>query len=125
MTWKEEIAKLAPQVVTMLGDHDPVAVIYINKTGSVSERHLIERWEIPGVTRVHQGAWPLMLDLLEEGWVSEQAVGRLWVTLTTLEQSEDRLLLNAYEAYKAGYIDLETFEAYHIDNKQSVQVKEV
>ena len=83
--WRQEIARLAPEVQARLSGHPPpVKAIYINHTAVTGDRFEVDEWAVPGVTRYHQGAWPLALDLWESGWISDEAVEETRARLTTL-----------------------------------------
>lgn len=62
----------------------PPVGIYINETATPGDTFSISEWALPGLTRHHAGAWPLMLDLLEEGHVNQLEIARLRARLTAL-----------------------------------------
>ena len=48
-------------------------ITVINRTGKPNPRFPVADWTAPGLTRAHAGAWPLALDLFEEGHLSAPA----------------------------------------------------
>ena len=86
-SWREIIAEVAPDVEA----DSPVLAIYINATEVPSETFPIEDWIVPGLTRHHQGAWPLALDLAEEGWITTQQADAVAAKLRDLGQTDDQL----------------------------------
>ncbi|MCB9553415.1 MAG: hypothetical protein H6705_16345 [Myxococcales bacterium] len=73
--WRDEIARLAPLVSAHLQGRDaPVRAIYINETAAPGARYPVADWQQGDLVRYHAGAWPLVLDLFEEGRVSAEGV---------------------------------------------------
>jgi hypothetical protein len=64
-------------------------MVYINRTGIPNPNHSVSAWTVPGITRYHTGAWPLILDLFEEGLASKAAVTIVRQRLLSLGQSEN------------------------------------
>lgn len=81
--WLDAIEPLLPGInVTAQGE---VAAIYINRTGVGDEHYPVADWSgAEGLVRHHSGAWPLALDLYEEGWVDEAGVNLVREQLTAL-----------------------------------------
>jgi hypothetical protein len=104
----EELAKLAEKVRASLGGKSLVKVIYINLTGFPSEKLKVDEWPLPGIMRYHRGAWPLMLDLYEEGLVSKESIATVKARLIELGQSQKDLDESAGLAVKSGYLKPET-----------------
>lgn len=71
-SWLAQIDLLAP-LVEVTPEGAPLA-IYINQTEAPSTTFSVGEWTIPGVTRHHEGALPLALDLQEQGLVSTEGV---------------------------------------------------
>jgi hypothetical protein len=105
--WLSQIRPLA-EMVTVLGPPE-VQAIYINLTGHANPDHPVDDWEIPGLTRFHVGAWPLILDLWEQGWVQEADVTAVRARLTTLGQSDAQL---SQAAQDADFLDPDTLARF-------------
>lgn len=93
-----ELITLASRVRATLGGLRPVKAIYINLTGKPNATFNVSDWPVPGLVRLHRGAWPLILDLHEEGLVSKEAVAAVKARLLELGQTATEL----DEAAKAG-----------------------
>ncbi len=100
-----ELITLASKVRATLGGFKPVKAIYINLTGSPNEKLKVSEWPVPGLLRLHQGAWPLILDLYEEGLVSKDSVAAVKARLIELKQTPTALEDAAKAAVKSGYLD--------------------
>ena len=111
--WKDQIATLAPQVATHMEGHPgPVQAIYINRTGrSGEEAFPVEDWIIDGLVVYHTGAWPFILDQLEEDRVSLDGVDAVRARLEELGATSDDLDALAAEAVAAGWLDQTTVDA--------------
>jgi len=83
-TWKPAIVELAGRVAPVLPASAPVVTIYINRTGTPNARFPVASWAVPGLTRTHTGAWPLALDLFEEGRLSGPATAAVKARLIEL-----------------------------------------
>lgn len=105
--WLSQIRPLA-EMVTVLGPPE-VQAIYINLTGHANPDHPVDDWAIPGLTRFHVGAWPLILDLWEQGWVQEADVTAVRARLTTLGQSDGQL---SQAAQDADFLDPDTLARF-------------
>lgn len=106
--WQAQVAMLAPLVLDHLGEHAPVRAIYINQTGRPSEAHVVTDWAEDGLVRYHRGAWPLVLDLFEEGWVSPSGVTAVADRLRELGQPDDDLIATAEAGVEAGFLSRAT-----------------
>lgn len=84
--WRHRIAGVAPDVVA-LGVTGRVRAIYINRTETPSESYSVSDWAVADLTRHHRGAWPLALDLFEEGLVSADQVRAVQARLLELGQT--------------------------------------
>jgi hypothetical protein len=102
----EQLLLLAAKVRASLGDFHPVKAIYINLTGKPNATHKVSDWPVPGLLRAHQGAWPLILDLHEEGWVSKEAIARVKTRLLALGQTADMLDQAAKAGVESGFLDV-------------------
>ena len=111
--WRVRIEALAPRLVEWLDGFRPVRAIYINLTGQASGRHETSDWSLPELTRIHEGAWPLILDLREEGLVAAEAVTRVRRRLEELGATEAALEAHARHALEGGVIAAETFDRHH------------
>lgn len=92
-SWLASIDALAKSP-DLSGNAAPLA-IYINRTDATGDSFDIEDWKIPGITRYHRGAWPLALDMAEEGWLDDDAVNQTWHTLLDEGSTPDQLDANA------------------------------
>jgi hypothetical protein len=110
--WKALAATLAPQVLAVLPAEAPVVAIYINATGKPNARFPVATWSVPQLTRLHTGAWPLALDLFEEGRVSGPAVMAVKARLLELGQTPADLSAAAQAAVAAGFVRMETVAAF-------------
>ena len=84
--------------------------IYINRTGTPNARFPVASWTVPGLTRVHAGAWPLALDLFEEGRLSGPATIAVRARLMELG-SHRELSMAAQDAVTAGFVQQTTVSA--------------
>jgi hypothetical protein len=108
-SWRDLVAGVAPQVKAhMNGAASPVLAIYINKTGLDSAHFPVADWSVDGVTRYHQGAWPLALDLYQSGWLTKDHVNAVKSTLTGSGQSADDLKAASDHGEAQGYLKSET-----------------
>lgn len=103
-SWLQDIEELA-QATDRSGNAAPVA-IYINHTDATgdsarrlaNQRFNIQDWVIPGITKYHRGAWPLALDMQEEGWLNATEVQQTRNVLLAAGVSEQELQDNATSA---------------------------
>ena len=65
-------------------------------------------WTVPALTRVHAGAWPLALDLFEEGRLSGPATVAVRARLMELGQTTAMLSMAAQDAVTAGFVQQAT-----------------
>lgn len=103
--WRGRILELADGVV---GAAPPLA-IYINETDIPGDAFDLEAWRLEGLTRVHDGAWPLALDLYEEGWLVAEQVEAIEGRL--LELGDDAAVLEE-RAARAAFLDDETRDRF-------------
>jgi len=111
-TWRPLIVDLAARVAPVLPQSAPVVAIYINRTGTPNARFPVAGWAVPGLTRYHTGAWPLALDLFEEGRLSGPATAAVKARLIALGQSTATLSAAAQDAVTAGYVQAATVSAF-------------
>lgn len=112
-SWRAQVRQLAPQVAAhMQGQPAPVRLIYINRTDTPGEAHAVADWTVPGMTRHHRGAWPLILDLFEEGHVSEAAVGEVRRALDTAGVNAEARAAAAAEAVGDGFVQQATVDRF-------------
>ncbi len=104
-TWRRRIARAAPRLLAHLDGRAPVHAIYINATSRPSEAHRIDDWKLPGLTRHHRGAWPLVLSLAREGLVDPAAVDAVKARLLELGQDEAALAAAAHAGVAEGFLD--------------------
>lgn len=102
-SWREQILVQA-QVLAAQHATPPVA-IYINKTTVPGADYAVADWAIEGLTRYHQGAWPLILDLYEGQWVSGDDVEAVRAELEAAGVSADTL---REQAAAAEFLEGET-----------------
>jgi hypothetical protein len=74
-SWRDRVAALAPKAVAHVGGSSPVDRIYIHRTGAAHGAHSAEAWTVADLTLIHDGAWPLVVDLRKKGWVTESSLG--------------------------------------------------
>lgn len=104
--WRAIIADLAPKVAAHLaGAPAPVQAIYINRTGKKSANFEVNDWLLPDMSRLHTGAWPLILDLYEEGLVSAAAVTATRDRLKALGQTDEQLAQAVQDGVNDGFLD--------------------
>jgi hypothetical protein len=111
-TWKAVVTELAPQVTAALPARAPVVAIYINRTGKPNPRFPVADWTVPGLTRYHTGAWPLALDLVEEGRLTGPAAAAVKARLRELGQQPAELDAAAQAAVNAGFVNAPTVNAF-------------
>lgn len=99
-----ELITLASKVRATLGGFKPVKAIYINLTGFPNEKLKVKDWPVAGLLREHRGAWPLILDLYEEGLVAKDSVATVKARLLELGASDKDLDAAAQEAVKSGFL---------------------
>ncbi len=104
-TQASELITLAAKVRATLGGFRPVKAIYINLTGYPNANLKVKDWPVPGLLREHEGAWPLVLDLFEEGLVSKESVATVKARLVELGASPSALDDSAKAAVKKGFLD--------------------
>ncbi len=108
-SWRDSIAALAPLVTShLVNNPQTVEAIYINKTGLDTAHFSVEEWSIEGLTRYHQGAWPLALDLYQSGYLSKAYAHGVKARLTDLGQSNATLQVATDHAVLQGYLSEET-----------------
>ncbi len=100
----EQLLTLTAKVRTSLDGRSPVKAIYINLTGSPNATRSVRDWAVPGLLREHRGAWPLILDLYQERWVSKESVARVKARLRELHQSDDMLDEAARAGVESGFL---------------------
>ncbi|HRI68342.1 MAG TPA: hypothetical protein PK156_29135 [Polyangium sp.] len=100
-----ELITLATKVRATLNGFVPVKAIYINLTGSPNEKLKVKDWPVPGILREHRGAWPLILDLAEEGFVSKESVATVKTRLIDSGLKQSDLDEAAKDAVKSGFLD--------------------
>jgi hypothetical protein len=111
-TWRPAIVDLAGRVAPVLPQNAPVVAIYINRTGTPNGRFPVASWTIPALTRYHTGAWPLALDLFEEGRLSGPATAAVKARLLELGQTSAMLSAAAQDAVTAGFVQSATVAAF-------------
>jgi hypothetical protein len=111
-TWRPLIVDLAGRVAPVLPQSAPVVAIYINRTGTPNARFPVASWTVPQLTRVHTGAWPLALDLFEEGRLSGPATAAVKARLIELGQTSATLSAAAQDAVTAGFVQQATVAAF-------------
>ncbi len=100
-----ELLTLATKVRQSLGGFSPVKAIYINLTGTPNEKLKVAEWPVKGILRPHRGAWPLALDLHEEGFISKETVAAVRARLVQLGATPEQLEAATAEAVKSGYLN--------------------
>jgi hypothetical protein len=105
---REPAKALAARLRAKLGTLHTVKAIYINRTASPSSAHAVSDWAIPKLTRYHTGAWPLILDLFEEGLVARAAVTAVRARLIELGQAESDLDAAGQAGVTSGFLQKET-----------------
>lgn len=98
----------ASELRAKVGTLRAVRAIYINRTGSPSAAHAVSDWVVPGLTHYHTGAWPLILDLVEEGLAAKEAAAAVKARLVELGHSERDLSAAAMAAVTSGFLKNET-----------------
>jgi hypothetical protein len=111
-TWRPLIADLAARVAPVLPQSAPVVAIYINRTGTPNPRFPVASWAVPALTRYHSGAWPLALDLFEEGRLSGPATAAVKARLIAVGQTPAALAAAAQDAVAAGFVQPATVSAF-------------
>ena len=89
-----------------------VQAIYINRTGVPNQHHAVRDWVVPGLTHYHTGAWPLILDLYEEGLVAKEAVTAVKKRILDLGQVEKDLNAASADGIKSGFLKRETVVSF-------------
>lgn len=105
---REPVKALASKLRAELPPARVVQAIYINRTGSPNPDHAVRDWVVPGVTRYHTGAWPLILDLVEEGLCSREAAAAVRRRLLDLGQGEKDLDAAGEDGVRSGFLRRET-----------------
>jgi len=100
-----ELITLAAKVRATLDGFRPVKAIYINVTGTPNEKLKVKDWLVPGLLREHRGAWPLILDLYEEGFVTKESVATVKARLLELGATPGELEEAAKAGAKSGFLD--------------------
>ena len=103
-----DLITLATKVRATLNGFVPVKAIYINLTGSPNEKLKVKDWPVPGILREHRGAWPLILDLAEEGYVAKESVATVKARLIDLGVTQSALDEAAQDAVKSGFLKKES-----------------
>lgn len=108
--WQEEIDALAPAVAAHLdGAAAPVRAIYINATDEASADYPVADWLEGGLVRHHRTAWPLVLDLFEQGWVSADGVVAV---RSALEERGVDAAARAAAVAEAGFVEAGTVDRF-------------
>jgi hypothetical protein len=105
---RASLAALAVKVRASLDGLRPVKLIYINLTGFPNDILKVSAWPAPAVMRYHRGAWPLILDLYEEGLVAKEAVTAVRARLIELGVAQNVLDEAAKEGVKGGLLKSES-----------------
>ena len=105
---REPVKAAAARMRAEVGTIRAVKAIYINRTGSPNTERSVDDWVVPGLTRYHSGAWPLILDMFEEGLVAKAAVTAVRARLVELGQSDGDLDAAAQAGVKSGFLQKET-----------------
>jgi hypothetical protein len=105
---RASLAALAVKVRASLDGLRPVKLIYINLTGFPNDVLKVSAWPAPAVMRYHRGAWPLILDLYEEGLVAKEAVTAVRARLIELGLTQKALDEAAREGVKGGLLKSES-----------------
>ncbi len=114
-SWRDRVAQLAPTVTAHLaGQGAPVKLIYINRINAHPENltQSVADWTVPGLTRHHRGAWPLILDLFEEGHVSEAQVNRVRADLDAAGTDAAARQSAAADGVASGFLDQATADRF-------------
>ncbi len=106
-TWRDGIVEEAKRLSA--ADVAAPVAIYINQTNHSSESFDIADWKLPSLTRHHNGSWPLMLDLFEEGLVTAEQVSDLKARMLELDYTEQSLRDMTQDA---DFLDAETIERF-------------
>jgi hypothetical protein len=107
-SWRGLIDGIASDVQAAVAGA-PVAAIYINATGAAGDTFPVSDWVIDDLIRYHEGTWPLVLDMYEEGWVSEGAAQDTRDRLVTLGATDESL---AAAASNADFLDPGSADAF-------------
>lgn len=111
--WRALVRQHAPQVTAHLaGQPAPVRLIYINRTPTPGDDHPVAAWTIAGLTRHHRGAWPLILDLFEEGHVPATAVADVRTALDAAGVDAAAREQAASEAVTDGFVQQATVDRF-------------
>lgn len=100
----KDLLELTTKVRATLRGFSPVKAIYINLTGFPNATLAVKDWLLPGLLREHQGAWPLILDLHEEGFVGKESVDTVKARLLELGVTPQALEEAVQAAVKIGYL---------------------
>ena len=106
--WLDRIEAVAPQVEALVADTAPVVAIYINETGRSHSPFPVEDFDLDGLSRYHTGAWPLALDLFEEGILGEDDLRDIATRLQILGQNNQARAAAANTAVERGYLQPDT-----------------
>ena len=110
--FRTRVEALAPAVEAQIGSSRPVVAIYINETGVSESPFAVEDHSVEGLTRYHAGAWPLSLDLFEEGFITADSVEAVKEVLGELGQGEEDLDAAAASAVDREFLSQETVDAF-------------
>lgn len=109
---REPVKTIAQKLRSVLPPSKLVKAIYINRTGSPNSHHAVKDWVVPGLTHYHAGAWPLILDLYEEGFVSKESVAAVRKRLLSIGQAEKDLETAHEDGVKSGFLKRETIALF-------------
>jgi hypothetical protein len=103
--WREALERLVPAVLSRRENRaSPVDGIFINQTNVPNLEQPANQWLVPGLSRLHRGAWPLALELEEAGWVAPAAVDQVRAHLLDSGATQVELDAAAEEAAALGFL---------------------
>jgi len=114
-SWRDTVGQLAPTVRAHLaGRAAPVKLIYINRINAHPDQleHAVADWTEAGLTRHHRGAWPLILDLFEDGHVSAAQVNTVRAALEAKGVDAAARRSAAAEAVASGFVLQATIDRF-------------
>jgi hypothetical protein len=104
--WRDAITLLAPAVLARReGLGSPVAAIFINLTDVPNPDQLAGDWVVPEVSRHHDGAWPLALELAELGLVTDELVSQVREDLLAQGKTNAELVAAEDQAVADGFLN--------------------
>lgn len=119
---REPVKAAATQLRSALPPSKVVHAIYINRTGTPNQHHAVKDWVVPRLTHYHTGAWPLILDLYEEGLVSKEAVTEVQKRLFDLGKAEKDLEVAHEDGVKSGFLRRETIALFKAEGASPTAV---